>query len=773
MSRMSLCAGACLLATLLFAPASRALAADPGTAPAAPQGTLADVMKKQPYLIYPGNVAQMEVLWQLSATATSTIEWGTDTNYGAGNAANDEYGTDHQHAYTIGGLVPSTRYYYRVSTGGFAYTGSFVSAPAPGAQQLNFLAYGDTRTYPATHDQVAAAMNAVYGANPSYQTMALFMGDFVNTGNSETYWTNEFFSPTYTNIRALLANVPLQSAMGNHENSSPVLFTKYYPYPWVAGRYWSFDYGPIHVTVIDQYTAYTAGSAQLQWVANDLAASTKTWKFVLLHEPGWSSGNGHANNTSVQSLIEPLCEQNGVAILFAGHNHNYCRAVVNGVMHVTTGGGGAPLEAPLAGQPNVVVSAMLNHYCKIAIDGGVLRLQAINSANGALIDSFTLVRTVPDHTPPVVTLTSPVGGEDWKAGSVHAINWSATDNAGVSTVDLAYSTNSGATFPNVIAAGIGNAGTYAWTVPNAPGAAVRVRVQARDAAGNLGRDSSAADFTISRWLITASAGAGGSIAPEGAVMVNQGANQHFSIQAAPGNAVTAITVDGGALPPDTSYTFYNVTSNHTLLASFVDATAPLVHVTSPVGGEAWVEGSAHTITWSASDNLGVDSVSVDYSLTGIAGPWLAVARGLANSGALPWTVPGPATDSALVRVTAYDHALNAGSALSDSLFRIVDPNAGVGPDAHAVLALSRPQPNPAMGTTTVRFTLPHAGRARLEILDLGGRRLWQAESDLGAGAHAWRWDGHDARGGSAGAGLYFVRLVTPWGTRSERLIWLK
>ena len=51
-------------------------------------------------------------------------------------------------------------------------------------------------------------------------------------------------------------------------------------------------------------------------------------------------------------------------------------------------------------------------------------------------------------TAPVVAVTSPDGGETWKAGSTHAITWSATDAVGVTSVDLAYSTDGGASFPN-------------------------------------------------------------------------------------------------------------------------------------------------------------------------------------------------------------------------------------------------------------------------------------------------------------------------------------
>jgi hypothetical protein len=556
---------------------------------------LVDYMRKQPYLIYPGDPTQMKVLWQLTATQTSTIEWGTDTTYALGSAASVEYGTDHQHAHTIDGLTPGTRYCFRITTDGVAYKGSFTAAPDPTASRVKFFAYGDTRTYGSVHNLVASGMISAYTADPEYQTFTLHVGDYVGNGDSESDWTNQFFNPAFPNIRAFMADIAYQGCMGNHEGTG-VLFVKYFPYPFVGGRYWSFDYGPVHVVIVDQYTGYATGSPQYEWIEDDLAASSKVWKFVVLHEPGWSAGGGHPNSLGVQNYIQPLCEQYDVSILFAGHNHYYARAVVNDVQHVTTGGGGAPLATPDPGYPYVVATAGAYHFCKIAVDGYTLTLKAVNTS-GVVVDSFTIQR--PDLTPPSVTLTSPVGGEEWEMGS------------------------------------------------------------------------------------------------------------------------------------------------------------------------------AQTVTWSASDLGGVDSVNVDYSLTGAAGPWLPVAHGLANSGSTPWTLPTQPSDSALVRVTAFDPSENAGSDSSHSLFRIVDPTAGVGMDARYSLALCRAQPDPSRGSTLLRFSLPAAGRAQLEILDLAGRRLWRAEADLPAGAHAWHWDGGTLSGPRAGPGLYFVRLVTPWGIRTGRLVRLQ
>jgi hypothetical protein len=237
----------------------------------------------------------------------------------------------------------------------------------------------------------------------------------------------------------------------------------------------------------------------------------------------------------------------------------------------------------------------------------------------------------------------------------------------------------------------------------------------------------------------------------------------------------AVPVDGWAFTGwsgDTTSSADSVTlvirASKTLTATFVDVALPTVSLTSPVGGESWVQGMLHAITWTASDNVGVDSVNVDYSMTGSL--WLPIAHGISNSGSLNWILPIDVSDQALVRVTAYDSAGNARSAVSDSAFRIVEATAGVGGSGAAVLALARPQPNPSRSTTLLRFSLPAAGRVRLEVVDVSGRRMGNFEGEFPAGPQTWRWDGRGPDGDAAVAGLYFARLVTPWGTRTERLV---
>jgi hypothetical protein len=70
-----------------------------------------------------------------------------------------------------------------------------------------------------------------------------------------------------------------------------------------------------------------------------------------------------------------------------------------------------------------------------------------------------------------------------------------------------------------------------------------------------------------------------------------------------------------------------------------------------------------------------------------------------------------------------------------------------------------PYPNPLTGTSTVRFDLARATRARLEVFDLTGRRVaLLAQRQFEPGQFEVRWDGRTSDGPPAGPGLYFVRL---------------
>jgi len=94
----------------------------------------------------------------------------------------------------------------------------------------------------------------------------------------------------------------------------------------------------------------------------------------------------------------------------------------------------------------------------------------------------------------------------------------------------------------------------------------------------------------------------------------------------------------------------------------------------------------------------------------------------------------------------------------------------VGDGAVARLALTV-VPNPAVGPVAVRFTMPRPGPARLQVIDLSGRRVAMLYDGLAeTEAVSIPWNGQAADGRALSPGVYFLWLQTPEGIVSRRLL---
>jgi hypothetical protein len=84
------------------------------------------------------------------------------------------------------------------------------------------------------------------------------------------------------------------------------------------------------------------------------------------------------------------------------------------------------------------------------------------------------------------------------------------------------------------------------------------------------------------------------------------------------------------------------------------------------------------------------------------------------------------------------------------------------------------QPNPIRDWGSIRFGLPSEGHARVDILDLSGRlfrRLFNGPRQ--AGPHVVVWDGRDAEGRPASAGLYLIRVTSTGRTSSRKVLLIR
>jgi hypothetical protein len=86
------------------------------------------------------------------------------------------------------------------------------------------------------------------------------------------------------------------------------------------------------------------------------------------------------------------------------------------------------------------------------------------------------------------------------------------------------------------------------------------------------------------------------------------------------------------------------------------------------------------------------------------------------------------------------------------------------------LSFAPPSPNPARGTTALVFALPHAGTVSLDIFDVTGRRVTNLQNGvLPAGRYKRLWDGTGLNGVRRESGVYFARLTTKDGARTQRI----
>ncbi|MDE2546140.1 MAG: hypothetical protein O0W99_05005, partial [Methanocorpusculum sp.] len=93
-----------------------------------------------------------------------------------------------------------------------------------------------------------------------------------------------------------------------------------------------------------------------------------------------------------------------------------------------------------------------------------------------------------------------------------------------------------------------------------------------------------AEFSEASFTITATAGAGGSISPSGAVTVPAGESRTFTITPDAGNTIADVIVDGASVGARGSYTFSSVYEGHTIAAAFQQAPTPTPPRPTPSGG---------------------------------------------------------------------------------------------------------------------------------------------------------------------------------------------
>jgi Calcineurin-like phosphoesterase len=370
-----------------------------------------------PWLLQPVP-GQVTVAWTTREPSIGRVWYGTmDPDRLA--TEQGEPVTDHR--VVLLSLRPATQYCYRVE--GSPETAWFASPPPPGAEgPIKVLIYGNNSTNHGDHALVARA------AASEHPHLVLHTGDMVVSAGEEALWKIWFHEE-----HDLLAHAPILAALGNHEiTDTGKAFGRFFQLRGMPA-YGSFDYGPVHIVVLNAFEMPAGATPQLvgisetqkAWLDEDLRrVDVERHVWVLVHQSPFAHPAqprpGRGGSDDVHAAIATAHKIHRIDAVFAGHEPFYERGEIDGIRYFVVGGGGAPLEEPEAGLPGMQAAASALSYASVEVCGCHAR-GALKNIAGKALDTFTLREckspcSVP-FNPPVAAASLSPGADGGKEDS--------------------------------------------------------------------------------------------------------------------------------------------------------------------------------------------------------------------------------------------------------------------------------------------------------------------------------------------------------------------
>ena len=267
-----------------------------------------------------------------------------------------------------------------------------------------------------------------------------------------------------------------------------------------------------------------------------------------------------------------------------------------------------------------------------------------------------------------ILLTAPNGGETWYTGESRVISWSSSL---MENLRLEIDRN----YPSVwapVALSVSNSGVYTWhvTSPVTGNARIRITGATHPAVG----DTSNASFAIATRSVHLTSPNGGEIwamgDPQDITWTSQGMDAESlrielkrSFPAGIWEPLVIRAPNTGSFTWNVAGTASNTAririlgTQHTTVIDTSDAgfvlTAggvnPTLTVVAPDGGENWAVSSVQEIRWASASMA--ENVKIELNRNYPNGLWELLVASAVNDGVHPWTVTGPTTSAARVRIS--------------------------------------------------------------------------------------------------------------------------
>lgn len=316
-------------------------------------------------------------------------------------------------------------------------------------------------------------------------------------------------------------------------------------------------------------------------------------------------------------------------------------------------------------------------YTEYGNDGAHYGQAVNNGTNFAVPDSIAdALHVSSDHLPvffeiyrqitpsPTVSLIAPDGGESFGTGDTLSVQWSTQNYSGTVSIFLSRS-GAGGPFETLVA-GTANDGSFAWITAGAATSTARVKI-VLDGAPTV-TDISASDFAITlRELLLLSPVEAAEYPIGGNVDIfwqASGVTGNLKLELRRSPAAGTWETLSASVPNTGSYLWLaqgsatdsaRVRLSSLTTPGLADTSGmfrllqPTLTLVRPNGGELFSSGANEQIQWTQSALTGTVTLEVNRSYP--AGAWEVIASSLlAGSSPYIWTVTGPATTTARVRV---------------------------------------------------------------------------------------------------------------------------
>ena len=376
-----------------------------------PQLALAASIVRGPFL---QQTTPTSTLVVVTTDAAARVEAVADLPGGETTRAGSE-GT--YHLLRLNGLAPGATIPFHVTIDGAPAGEGAVRTPGvPGTEAARHAVLG------ATADTGSAGPNAranVARLKARGVEAVLTMGDNSYPDGAAGEWSTTFFDVW----KGLMPYATLWTGVGDHEYRTP--FAQPYldavelPEGPQGERYYSFDWGDIHVVALDTNCIVPMNANEMgcdaatmvAWLEEDLAATKAPWKIVTMHRPALATGK-YGVYEEIPRALSGSFEKHGVDLVLQAHNHLYERTwPARGGVSVKTGAGaydhpGAPVYVTAGGGSDYLYESAMPpaewtafrqtefQHLVLTLDGGTLGVESVRP-DGSVLDRFEIVKDVP------------------------------------------------------------------------------------------------------------------------------------------------------------------------------------------------------------------------------------------------------------------------------------------------------------------------------------------------------------------------------------------